>query len=206
MTEAEWLACTDPTPMLEFLGDKASHRKRRLFVLACYRQVWASSGDDACCTGYFRTPCGSQSMAHRQIASVLRCIHPFVAGHPLREQSDSELLERFATRRDQAAFTALVQRHGLLVLSVGRQVLQDEHRAEDVFQATFLVRARKAAAIHRGQALASWLYHVACRLAARARCPRSFNRGHACPRAASASKSYPRQGRRAHGPGTEARV
>lgn len=40
MTEAEWDACTDPTPMLEFLGDHASERKLRLFASACFRRVW----------------------------------------------------------------------------------------------------------------------------------------------------------------------
>src|SRR4051812_24322970 len=40
MTEAEWLACTEPTPMLEFLGDGASSRKLRMFAVACCRRIW----------------------------------------------------------------------------------------------------------------------------------------------------------------------
>src|SRR5262245_16335653 len=40
MDEAEWLACTEPKPMLEFLKGKASDRKLRLFGCACCRRLW----------------------------------------------------------------------------------------------------------------------------------------------------------------------
>jgi RNA polymerase sigma factor (sigma-70 family) len=86
--------------------------------------------------------------------------------------TDSQLLERFADGRGEAAeaaFTALVERHGSMVLGVCRAVLGDRHDAEDAFQATFLVLALRAGSIRRGDAVASWLYSAARRLALRAR-------------------------------------
>jgi RNA polymerase sigma factor (sigma-70 family) len=83
--------------------------------------------------------------------------------------ADDVLLERFKARREEAAFTALVQRHGPLVLGVCRQVLQHEQDAEDAFQAVFCVLARKAGTIRSGIALGGWLYVVAARIARKAK-------------------------------------
>jgi RNA polymerase sigma factor (sigma-70 family) len=83
--------------------------------------------------------------------------------------SDATLLTRWLTQRDEAAFTAIVVRHGPMVLSVCRRILGDAQHAEDAFQATFLVLARKAAHLRRPEALASFLYGVALRLARKAR-------------------------------------
>src|SRR5690348_5613130 len=83
--------------------------------------------------------------------------------------SDAQLLERFITGRDQGAFELLVWRHGTMVLNLCRRLLRHEEDAEDVFQATFLVLARKAGSIGKRQACASWLYKVAYRVALAAR-------------------------------------
>jgi RNA polymerase sigma factor (sigma-70 family) len=82
---------------------------------------------------------------------------------------DAELVERFVAYADGAAFAALVERHGPLVLGVCRRVLRHHHDAEDALQATFLVLARKARYIRERQALAGWLYQVAFRLSVKLR-------------------------------------
>src|SRR5262245_8703624 len=83
--------------------------------------------------------------------------------------SDGQLLEAFVARRDDAAFMALVRRHGAMVLSVARRVLGHVQDAEDTFQATFLVLAKRAASIQRRELLGNWLYGVAYRTALEAR-------------------------------------
>jgi RNA polymerase sigma-70 factor (ECF subfamily) len=82
---------------------------------------------------------------------------------------DGELLERFAVRRDESAFSLLVRRHGPMVLGVCRRVLNDWHQAEDAFQVTFLVLARKAGSLAQPQLLANWLHGVAYRTSLKAR-------------------------------------
>ncbi len=82
---------------------------------------------------------------------------------------DGQLLDRFAVHRDEDAFAALVERHGPMVLRLCRQVLGDEHEAQDAAQAVFLVLARRSGAIRRQDSVASWLYRVARRIATRAR-------------------------------------
>jgi RNA polymerase sigma factor (sigma-70 family) len=84
-------------------------------------------------------------------------------------QEDAALLERFASQRDEAAFAALVRRYGPAVMGVCRSILGDEHAAEDAFQATFLVLARRAGSLRNPAKLGAWLNGVARKAARKAR-------------------------------------
>lgn len=90
--------------------------------------------------------------------------------------SDEQLLERFIARREGAVFEAVVRRHGPMVWGVCRRVLRDHHDAEDAFQATFLVLARKAASILPRRKLGNWLYGVAYQTSIKARAKRAKRR------------------------------
>jgi RNA polymerase sigma factor (sigma-70 family) len=108
-------------------------------------------------------------MAGKTLADVVRDIGRAERLRSVLVLTDAQLLERFALHRDEAAFEALLYRHGPLVFGVCRRLLFDPHDAEDAFQATFLVLARKAGAVGRRALLGNWLYGVAYRVAARAR-------------------------------------
>jgi RNA polymerase sigma factor (sigma-70 family) len=98
-----------------------------------------------------------------------------VAAPASDDSSDSSLLKRFISQKDESAFAEILQRHGPLVLRVCRQVLQQPHDADDAFQATFMVLARQAGAIRQGQSLPGWLYKVAYHIAVQVR-SRAVNR------------------------------
>ena len=105
--------------------------------------------------------------AHRTGCSG-RCTGCSISGRSGRCPT-AQLLDRFVSRRDEAAeaaFEELVIRHGPMVLRVCRSVLHDAHDAEDAFQAVFLVLASRAGSIRRGGSVASWLFGVARRVAA----------------------------------------
>jgi polysaccharide export outer membrane protein len=108
---------------------------------------------------------GSSSLGMRDIQTL------FDSG-TVTGLSDRQLLERFVNGRDaaaEAAFEVLVERHGPMVLRVCRNVLGDATDAQDAFQATFLVLVKRSGSIRRLESLGSWLYGVACRVAARAK-------------------------------------
>jgi RNA polymerase sigma factor (sigma-70 family) len=107
-------------------------------------------------------------MTSAQAVTVLRRLRKLAAA-PADTAGDAELLARFTAGHDQGAFAGLVERHGPMVLGVCRSVLHHWHDAEDAFQATFLVLARKAGSICKGESIASWLYGVAYRVALKAR-------------------------------------
>ncbi len=82
---------------------------------------------------------------------------------------DRVLLGRFLAERNEAAFEALVERHGPMVLGVCRRLSASVHDADDAFQATFLILVRKAAQLRDPERLGPWLYGVATRVATKAR-------------------------------------
>jgi RNA polymerase sigma factor (sigma-70 family) len=104
-------------------------------------------------------------MASAELGTVLRYIGRLAQTRADQDVSDQELLQRFCASHEDSAFAALMRRHGRLVWGVCRHVAEQEQDAEDAFQATFLVLARKAASIRKSEALSSWLYRTAQRIA-----------------------------------------
>src|SRR5262245_25140757 len=108
-------------------------------------------------------------MASSPMSEVLRHLRGALGLRAGEARGDGELLGDFIARRDEAAFAALVQRHGPMVFSVCRRVAGNVADAEDAFQATFLVLVRKATAITPRELVGNWLYGVAYRTALAAR-------------------------------------
>jgi RNA polymerase sigma factor (sigma-70 family) len=126
-------------------------------------------------------------MSKAPLLDILGHIRSLVGAGGDADRGDRELLRRFAAGRDEAAFAALLARHGPLVLGVCRQVLRDPHDAEDAFQAAFLVLARKADSIRRQESLPAWLYRVALNIARTAKSGAARRR--VCERQAAAMSS-----------------
>src|SRR5580704_16760204 len=104
-------------------------------------------------------------MATSRMNSFLGQLTRRMSAERLSKQSDLELVECLLAGRDEAAFEALVRRHGPMVYRVCWRVLQQADDCEDAFQATFLVLARKLATVKKHDSLASWLHGVAHRVA-----------------------------------------
>jgi RNA polymerase sigma factor (sigma-70 family) len=108
-------------------------------------------------------------MAQARLDAVLRHVRGFADSGSSSGPSDGELLHAFVAEDDQTAFATIVRRHGPMVFAVGRRVLLDLQDAEDAFQATFLLLARKASSLRKEGSLAGWLHGVVYRMAGHAR-------------------------------------
>ncbi len=104
--------------------------------------------------------------------NLIRYIRHLAVHAESSEASDTALLARFIASRDERAFAGLVERHAGLVLQVCWRILGNTHDAQDAFQATFLVLARKAATVRPPEALPAWLHGVARRVALKTRSTR----------------------------------
>jgi RNA polymerase sigma factor (sigma-70 family) len=129
-------------------------------------------------------------MANTQLRAVVHSLRHLCAAEEHRQQADGELLAAFLSRRDQTAFTAIVRRHGPMVLGVCRRMLARPEDAEDCFQATFLLLARRAVSVRKRESLGSWLHGVAYRMATNSRRAAARRRAHEA-RAAAAPAPNP---------------
>jgi RNA polymerase sigma factor (sigma-70 family) len=120
-------------------------------------------------------------MTQAHARSVIGPLRRWVEEQSANKLSDRELLGRFIAEQDETAFAAIVRRHGPLVLRVAGRVLRHRQDTEDVFQATFLLLARKAGTIRKQGSLNCWLYGVAHRLAVRVKARASRQRGLTLP-------------------------
>jgi RNA polymerase sigma factor (sigma-70 family) len=108
-------------------------------------------------------------MATNQMSQFIQHVRRIMLDRDEAGLTDGQLLACFIESRDEAAFAALVKRHGPMIWGVCRRVVGNHHDAEDAFQATFLVLARKAASVVPRELVANWLYGVARQTALQAR-------------------------------------
>jgi RNA polymerase sigma factor (sigma-70 family) len=108
-------------------------------------------------------------MATDQMDTVIRHLRRAVLRRDGAGWTDGQLLASFIDHKDEAAFEALVRRHGPMVIGVCRRVIRNHHDAEDAFQATFLVLVRKASSVEQRERVANWLHGVALRTAMKAK-------------------------------------
>ena len=116
-------------------------------------------------------------MAKAQTDTVIRHLRRAVLRKDGAGWTDGQLLASFIDQKEEAAFEALVRRHGSMVFGVCRRVVGNHHDAEDAFQATFLVLARKASSVRPRERVANWLHGVALRTAMKAKTMTTKRRG-----------------------------
>jgi RNA polymerase sigma factor (sigma-70 family) len=117
-------------------------------------------------------------MATTNLSDFFRRLTRGMAAETLDDHSDRQLVERALAGRDEAAFQAIVQRHGPMVYRVCWRVLMHPQDAEDAFQAAFLVLAQKLRTVRKRASLASWLHGVARRVALKAKAQAAGRRRH----------------------------
>jgi RNA polymerase sigma factor (sigma-70 family) len=108
-------------------------------------------------------------MATTQIDSAIRHLRRAVLREDGAGKTDGQLLASFIEQEDETAFEALVHRHGPMVFGACLRIVGNHHDAEDAFQATFLVLARKASSVRPRERVANWLHGVALRTAMKAK-------------------------------------
>jgi RNA polymerase sigma factor (sigma-70 family) len=108
-------------------------------------------------------------MARNVADTIIRHLRQAALGRDQGDRTDAALLEDYVNHQDEAAYEALLRRHGPMVFGVCRRVLRNQADAEDAFQATFLVLVRKAASIRSRATVGNWLYGVARNTALKAK-------------------------------------
>src|SRR6201997_4108975 len=116
-------------------------------------------------------------MATGQMDPGIRHLRRAVLRQDAAGRTDGQLLGSFINQKNEAAFEALVRRHGPMVFGVCLRILRNHHDAEDAFQATFLVLARKASSVRPRERVANWLHGVALRTAMKAKTMTAKRRG-----------------------------
>src|SRR5262249_69551 len=111
----------------------------------------------------------TRAMGNGSGGTLLGQVHRLFGAGTVSGIAEEQLVDRFLTAQDEAAFAAIVARHGPMVWSVCRRFVPHGHAAEDAFQAVFLVFVRKAGSLRDRAALGPWLHGVATRVATRAR-------------------------------------
>jgi RNA polymerase sigma factor (sigma-70 family) len=132
-------------------------------------------------------------MADSSLQSVLRFARRMAEPSQKTPAADVDLLNQFSIENDERAFAILVQRHGSMVWGVCRRLLGGIQDAEDCFQAVFLVLARKAHTLNKGDSLGAWLHRIAYRLASRSRASTGRRRTEEGRAAAMSPHSYERE-------------